>query len=53
LQSQRSSIVSPFSLQLSLQYFPCGPFFSTMHAQAGWAHLAEFGIATSLKEIYS
>jgi len=46
-QSQRSSILSPACLQWSLQYFPYWPFGSTMHWQAGCAHLAAPAITTS------
>src|SRR4029450_5182532 len=48
LQSQRSSIVCPFSLQCSLQYLPWGPPFSTMQSHAGCAHFADSAIGTSL-----
>src|SRR5215203_6363468 len=49
LQSQRSSIVCPFSLQCSLQYLPWGPPFSTMQSHAGCAHFADSAIGTSLE----
>jgi len=48
MQSQRSSIDWPFSLQCSLQYFPCGPCFSTVQLQAGCAHLVVSAIRASL-----
>ena len=46
-QSQWSSVWSPFSLQVSLQYFPHSPPFATMHSQAGCAHFVVSAIATS------
>jgi hypothetical protein len=41
--SHRSSVCWPFSLQCSLQYFPCSPPFGTMQLQAGCAHFSAFG----------
>ena len=46
-QSQRSSVVWPFSLQCSLQYLPCAPPLETMQLQAGCAHFIESDMAAS------
>src|SRR5262249_40596610 len=45
-------MLSPFSLQCSLQYLPNSPPFFTMQLQAGWAHLFTSAIATSLRGQY-